>query len=361
MGQERVTIRRISELAGLSKSTVARVLNAHPSVSPDAIRRVEQIVAQSNYKHRPRRPRHPQKLSVAKSEKTLAAFALVVPDIRTPFYASLIQGFDAGAAKVGHQVITCNSENDLGKQADIVLQLMHKNVAGVALNPTSDTPPPVHQIQRLQTSGIPVVLLHRGITGVSAPLIRLPYGSVTSLVAQKLLECGHRRLALFLTDRTAGTRVYEQEFRAALDRLSGGHSQQLLVHYGKSPTPSEFIEYEENATSALQEMLRLPPAERPTGIFTPWDPSAELIYLLLTQWNYRVPEDYSLVSEGDSWRAGALNRRMSSVTLDESQTGRLAARLLDEMCSGDRSIGDSEEFTIPVGWHGGETIGPAAS
>lgn len=357
MGQK-LTIRRISELAGVSKSTVARVIGSHPSVSPEAVRRVREVAADLNYNHQPRKRHRREKTSVLDPQKILAAFALVVPDIRSNFYSSLIQGFDAAAGEGGHQVITCNSEDDARKQADIILQLMDKRVAGVAINPTWNLPPPVHQLRRLQATGIPVVQLHCGVPGISAPLIQLPYKGVVSLAAQKTVEQGHRRVALFLGCRDTAGEMYEKGFRAALDKLIAGLSEQLWVHYGH--LTAEFASYELELEAALREMLRLPIAERPTAIFTPWDPSAAAIYLILTKWGHSVPGDFSLISEGDSWRADPMNRRLSAVTLDESHTGRLAAGMLDEMRRGDRPIQDKQLLTIPVGWHAGETLGRLA-
>ncbi len=59
-------------------------------------------------------------------------FALVVPETLEAFYPSLLHGFEAAAGDVHHQTIICNTGNDVGRQADVVLQLLDKEVGGVA-------------------------------------------------------------------------------------------------------------------------------------------------------------------------------------------------------------------------------------
>ncbi len=353
-----MSLKQLSELTGFSKSTVSRVINAHPYVSPEAVQRVQNVIAELNYRHRPRRVRRKNQTASegALKKKALTAFALVVTDIRSSSYSSLIHGFDKVAGEVGHQVITCNSADDVYRQADIVLRLLDKGVAGVALNPAAGLPAPLYQMRRLHASGIPVVFLHRGICGFKAPLIRLPYDQVAAMAAEQMVARGHRRIALFLLSRAEGKAIYETELRKALDEYAVGSPGRLTVHYGSSAA-GDWEEYEGDVEGALKELLEMPVEDRPTAIFTPWEPTAKLIYLRLTKWGYDVPADISVVTEGDSFRGDALSRQLTGVTLDESQAGGLAARLLDEMCQGARSLQDQQQFTIQIGWHEGQTLG----
>src|SRR5689334_12474313 len=65
--------------------------------------------------------------------KSLRVFALVLPELRGGYYPSIIRTFEEEADKLNYQVMNCNSGNDIRKQADIVLQLIDKQVAGVAM------------------------------------------------------------------------------------------------------------------------------------------------------------------------------------------------------------------------------------
>ena len=59
--------------------------------------------------------------------------------------------------------------------------------------------------------------------------------------------------------------------------------------------------------------------DRPTAIVTTWDPTAEMIYLLLERLGLRVPQDISLVCEAGPSRQGAIARKLSSVIVEEEE------------------------------------------
>jgi DNA-binding LacI/PurR family transcriptional regulator len=294
----------------------------------------------------------------AGARTTLSVMALILPELRSGFYPSLAQGFDQGAGQVNYQVLTSCTDNDVRKQGDIVLQLIDKKVAGVAIVPPTVGPGCAHQIRQLQAHGIPVVLLHRPVEGVSAPLISLPYQAIAATAGRMLAERGHRRVAIFQTHLYAAGPSYVAGLRDELRRAGGDVPDELVV-YGTSSTTEQFAAQEEEIAQQVDRVFNLPPQQRPSAIFDPWDSVSELLYLLLQSRGLRVPQDVSLVSFGGRWRPTPMSRRLSAVTVDETATGQLAARLLEEMISGRRALEDRETFSMPLGTHAGETLGPA--
>ncbi len=290
----------------------------------------------------------------ARSQSRLGVFVLVVPDARRGFYPSLHTEFAEQAGASNHQVIVCNSNNDLGKQADIFFRLMDMNVAGVAVVPTTVGSPPTHQIRQLQLSGVPVVLLHRGMEGISAPTLLMPYEDIASCAARKLLEHGHDRIACFFAGRNSQNERYEARFRHVLEEAGDSLPPEMVV-VGRSlhePMSVHARVYE----AALRELMELPAHRQPTAIWASYDTQAELLYLLLTKMGVRIPEQMSLLSFGGVWRNGPLATYVSAVTADEGQAGARAAQLLDEMQRGTRPLEDDEAFTIPLGFHDGQTL-----
>jgi GntR family transcriptional regulator, arabinose operon transcriptional repressor len=280
-------------------------------------------------------------------------FALVVPETLGGFYSSLLHGFEAAAGEVQHQTILCHTDNDLGRQADIVLQLLDKEVGGVAIVPASEPPTPVHQVRQLQKRGIPVVFCHRRVDGVSAPLLAIPFQEAGRIAGLAFAEQGHRRVTFVSSHRSATTPALVDGLRAGL-REGGCDCPVELACVGD--------------TIALKDELVLETLRRvfaqtvpPTAIFASCDSLAEMIYLLLPRLGLRVPNDVSLVGFGGAWREGALTRRITSVVVDEIGAGRRAVALLHEMRSGDRAIDDNEEFVLPLKLSEGETLTLAVS
>lgn len=280
-------------------------------------------------------------------------FALIVPETLGGFYPSLLHGFEAAAGDVQHQTIVCTTDNDLGRQADIILQLLDKEVGGVAMVPTSQPSTPAHQVRQLQKRGIPVVFCHRRVEGISAPLLAIPFFEAGRMAGHACAGCGHRRVAFLSSHRSPVTLATVDGLRAGL-RDGGCDTPTELAFVGDSIVPKE-----ESVLASLRQMFAKP--DPPTAIFASFDSLAEMVYLLLPRLGLRVPEDVSLVGFGGAWRQGALTRRLTSVVVDEIGTGRQAVRLLHEMRCADRPIDDTEEIVLELGLSEGETLVAPAS
>ena len=284
-----------------------------------------------------------------KLQHGLDIFALIAPQTHGGFYPSLLHGFETAAGQLHHQAIICSTDNNIDRQANIILQLFDKKVGGVAIVPTTEPPTPAFQIKQLQERGIPVVLCHRPIEGITAPLLTLPFRKVARLAGKTLIEHGHQRLVFFSYGRTAPADAFEKGLQEALRAGNGDGSVESVYIGGHA-----FLVKEEMVWTALQQVFAKPTP--PTAIFTSFDSLAEVIYMLLPRLGLRVPEDVSLLGFGGAWREGVLAKRLTSVVIDEIATGRQAVTLLHEMRRGDRAIDDKEEFVLELGLSEGETL-----
>jgi len=295
-------------------------------------------------------------LEARQAQVGLDVFALVVPSTTTGFWPALQKGFESAAATMHRQILYCDTDNNLDKQGNTILQLVQKRVAGVAFAPTSTPPTPAYQIEHLQQHGIPVVLCHRGVTGIRAPLLAIPFVEIGRKAGELLARQGHRRVALFaMHARTEAGAGYEAGLREALER-AGAELPEELIYRGATRSPDP-VEQSDAILAALEAMLS--GGNRPTAILASFDPLAELIYLLLGQLGMRVPEDVSLVGVGGTWRQGAITSRLTSITIDEVELGRRAAQILQEMCEGTRPLDDAEKTFVPTGLAEGQTVGRA--
>jgi DNA-binding LacI/PurR family transcriptional regulator len=174
-----------------------------------------------------------------------------------------------------------------------------------------------------------------------------------------MIAAGHRRTAAFFSHDSVVTRKYEQGFRHALVER-GLELPPDATHFGSSSLGAAGCdEHDAGIESALKRLMALPPDQRPTALFVPWEGDAELVYFTLVSLGVRVPDEVSLVTFGSSWRGSAICRRMSAITIDENEVGRMAAKLLIGMAR-DRKLHVSQERQmIPLHRHQGQTLGPA--
>jgi DNA-binding LacI/PurR family transcriptional regulator len=331
----------LAEAWGVARSTVRQALAA---LERDGL--IRRVHGKGTFVHEQARQRPLRGLDL---------FALVLPETRTGFYPSLQHAFEQAAARRHHQMLVCCTDNNVDKQGNVILQLLDKQVGGVALVPAVSPPTPAYQVRQLQKNSIPVVFCHRPVEGVRAPLLAIPYEQMGRVAGEAMLRHGHRRAGFFSMQRSAAAQAYEAGLRAVLES-AGGALPEEFVHRGTGGWV-EIPEAEPEFARALEAMLSSP--DRPTAIFASFDPLAEMLYLLLGRMGWRVPEDVSVVGIGGTLRHGALQHQLTSVTVDEVRIGRQAAELLDRMRRGELPLETDETELIPIGLSSGQTLGPA--
>jgi GntR family transcriptional regulator, arabinose operon transcriptional repressor len=284
--------------------------------------------------------------------KKLDAFGLVVAEVKGALYSSLIKGFIESAADAHHQVLTCNAQLNTDVQGNMILQLIHKNVAGMAIVPTI-SPMPGYQFDMLRSHGIPVVFCHRRSPGLAAPLVTWPFKEVGRRAGEAIVEHGHRRVAFV----AAGQYVVSEGYLGGLRDVLARQGVDLPVHRALYSQQAATPPAEDDMHHALTEMLTAP--DRPTAVFCSDAIEGERVFLEAVKLRLRVPQDLSIVGFGCVWRDGVLSQRLAAVTIDEVELGRRAAALLDEMRTGLRPLDDEECVLMPVVFSEGETLGPA--
>jgi DNA-binding LacI/PurR family transcriptional regulator len=279
-------------------------------------------------------------------------FALIVPQTGVGFYPELQRSFEEAAGGFHNQVIVTNTENDIYRQGNSILQLIDMRIAGVAIVPTTTPATPTYQIRQLHNNGIPVVYCARRVDGVRAPLLSIPFENVGKIAGDAIVAAGHRRIAFIASMNSTAPVAYERGFRRAVHN-GGLDPDSLTVFYGRITAPEVSVhvcEFEQ----ALEEMFEGP--RPPTAIFASFDSIAETIYVLLARRGIRVPDDVSLVGFGGSRRDGALLRNLTSVVVDESRLGREAASLLHDMRHGTLPIDHDEVREMPLKLAAGQTL-----
>ena len=291
------------------------------------------------------------------SRQTLDVFAMVTPETKSAFYPSLLDGFENATSSMHHQTLIGNSRNNLDVQARIILQLLDRQVAGIAMVPVDGIPTPPYQIRQLQQRGIPVVFCHRSVEGIDAPMQSIPFYDIGRKAGEAIIRQGHRRVAVFCYGVSKGKTLPPMvESLRDYVRASGGQLPDEFCCEFPFGSP-KLGQHEDKVFEALARICRRP--DRPTAIMCSFDNMAELLFLQLGRLGLRVPEDISLMGFGGTDRRGAILRQMTSVAVDEAQVGRRSVELLDEIRGGKRPITDNEKIIIPLTMTDGRTLGPA--
>ena len=113
----------VAKLAGVSPTTVSRVINKKGYLSEKTIQKVNDAMRELGYK--------PNNLARSLQGKSAKLIGLIFPNIRHVFYADLIDKLEHELFKKGYKTIICNSEHDSEKEREYIEMLEANQVDGI--------------------------------------------------------------------------------------------------------------------------------------------------------------------------------------------------------------------------------------
>lgn len=309
-------IRDVAERAGVSVGTVSNVLNHRDKVSPDAVRRVREAIAELGYV----RNDAARQLRVGRS----STVGLVVLDVRNPFFTDLARGAEREAAQHGLSVILGNSDEDVDREAAYLDLFEEQRVRGILISPYREVG---ERLRRLRERGTPAVLVDRRSEDAQFSSVSVDDELGGRLAADHLIETGRRRILFTggpfdirqIVDRHAGA-------QAAVGAAAG-------VTLETVPTPAASVA---DGRATADVIAARPAAERPDAVFAANDLVAMGVLQGLAGHGIAVPEDIAIIGFDDIDFASAAVVPLSSVRQPSELMGETALRiLLDQIAEPD--------------------------
>ncbi|EQH73152.1 helix-turn-helix family protein [Clostridioides difficile DA00306] len=119
-----ITIKEIGELAGVSKTTVSKVINnKDENISQATREKILKIMKEKNYV--------PNKLAQSLVTKKTNTIGLLIPDIRNPFFTDVSRGVEDKANEEGYNIILCNTDEDAKKEYEGIRTLSERMIDGI--------------------------------------------------------------------------------------------------------------------------------------------------------------------------------------------------------------------------------------
>ena len=301
-------IRDVAERAGVSKTTVSRVLNQSPLVDPKTRRKVLETARKLNYY----RNANAQWLAQGRS----GFFGLIISDIENPVFPEMIKSFENAAAQKGYDLLLCTTNYDRERTQVVVRKMIENRVRGVAVMTSGASEAVAGALAERQ---VPVVFLDLGLTRKYVSDIRIDYSIGIIEAVDHLLELGHKRFGFVAgSNARRSARKYRQAVVEAFS-LRGVSSPKIV----------ECDQTFEGGAAAVQVLL----AQRqiPTAILCINDLTAVGVMSGLRDAGVRVPEEVSVVGCEDIYFSRFVNPPLTSVRLDRKLLGNKAFEVLESM------------------------------
>ena len=302
----------IARRAGVSTSTVSRVINKSVPVDPATEARVRSAITELGYR--------PNLLARSFRRRVTQTIGLLVPDNSNPFFAELARVIEDIGFAEDYNVILCNSDLSDEKQADYVEVLLAKRVDGMILTSTGlithETGEDV--VDRILNAGVPCVVIDRDLEGYPIDQILVDNHEGGYLAGRHLLDLGHRQIACVVgpsdltpsAGRIAG-------FRRALEEARIPMNARLLVQGNGR---------HDGGVAAVAELLDRDEAF--TAIFAFNDVMAVGVIGALQRAGLRVPDEVSVVGFDDIPFASAVYPSVTSIAQPIARMGRLGVEML---------------------------------
>jgi LacI family transcriptional regulator len=303
------TIYDVAREAGVSSATVSHVINESRYVAADTRARVLSAIASLQYRRD----------GVARSlrrQKT-GTIGLMIADITNPFFSEVVRSVEDAvhARGGGHNLILCNSDEDVGKERRYIDVLLERRVDGLILAPAGGNR---QYLADLSASGFSLVFVDRALEGVGADAVLVDNRPAAAALTRHLIALGHRRIAVVkaglaassIEERVAG-------WRDALAEAAIPFDSDSVVLSASSV---------DGAYEAGMELLRRP--HRPTAVFCTNNFLTLGMVRAVGAMGLSCPCDIAVAGFDDVPWASGFRPRLTVVAQPTAEIGRLAAGLL---------------------------------
>jgi LacI family transcriptional regulator len=333
-----VTSRHVAQVAGVSQSTVSRVLQGSSRVSPDTRERVLAAMKQAGYR--------PHAAARAMRTRRAGTIGVVVADITNPFYPELLEAVSRELDHAGQRMILWNSTGP--SEAGALEAIREGSVDGLVFTTVTEESKP---LEEALSQDEPVVLLHRGLDSRTCDEVVSDNISGARSVARYLTGAGHRRIGYLQGPSLPSTSVQrERGFREALADLGMPLDEQLVVR-------ADFTH--DTAHAAMRDLLQRD--DPPTAVFCANDLTAFGAIDGALSLGRRVPEDVWVVGYDDIAMAGWDVFDLTTVRQPIATMARAAVRLLIERIDNPRLPPRRTEFPTELVVRGSTAHTPAAT
>lgn len=300
----------IAKLAGVSRSTVSRVVNASPNVGAATRKRVEKIIQSTGY--------HPNAAARSLASQRTNMIGLVIPRTTSafftdPYFPHLTQGV-AFACNNHHMTLSLFLVGNQEDENEITPRLLRRGMLDGILLQSGNSEDML--FRRLISSQVPLLVLGRPFEEKSVNYIDVDNVSAAKRATSHLIKLGYQRIGM-ITGAIYST--------TSVDRQAG--FKQAIAESGREIDPSLIAEGDFSENSGYLAMKKLLPL-RPDAIFAQSDVMAIGAMRAVQEAGLAIPGDVAFVGFDDLPIASTLPLKLTTVHQPITHFGIKAVDLL---------------------------------
>uniref|UniRef100_UPI0032164977 LacI family DNA-binding transcriptional regulator n=1 Tax=uncultured Draconibacterium sp. TaxID=1573823 RepID=UPI0032164977 len=327
MGKRHISLKDLAQELGVSISTVSRALKNHPDISPEMTKKIKALAEERNYT--------PNPLAMGLLRQQTKMIGVIVPDINTHFYSSIISGIEKVAKEHGYFIVITSSNESLEKEIESVENLIKSRVEGFIVCLSQETNSYTH-FEKLIKNEIPLVFFDRVSEELDVPAVLADGQDATKKIIQHFYNNGCKRIAYISGPEHLNISENRKiGYLNGLNECGLPYDKKLLVHCNLSI---------EDAKQATRKLLRL--KNKPDAIFGMNDTIAFAAMIEVKKQGYKIPDDISLAGFTDEFHSIVVDPPLTSVSHPTFKMGEEAANLFFE--SIEKGTANNKKIMLPI-------------
>lgn len=303
-----IKIKDVAAKAGVSVSTVSRVLNGGKNVSQETMKNVLKAIDELKYT-----PSYIARSLVTRNTNMLG---VIVSDLTSSFFSTILSSIEKTASLNNYNLLVCNIDENLDKEFRYLNLFEQMRVNGIILM-HEKVDEKIRNI--LEETNIPVIFCSCKVADIDAMSILIDDFSAAYDATKYLLGLGHERIAYIggdLRDITSGQNRYEG-YRKALEK-SNVKINEEYIKFGDYKLMTGY--------KLMAELIKCKPV--PSAIFAASDDMAVGALNYLLDHGYKVPEDFSIMGFDGSSMGEIVRPRLTTVQQPINEMGAMAVKVL---------------------------------
>ena len=310
-----ITIVEVAKLAGVSKSTVSRVLNNNGYVSDLARKKVEEVIREYNYS--------PSAAAVNLSKRETSTIGVIVPELHNTFFAEVLKGIADISDQRDLSVICCDTANDAVREDRALRTMEQQRVRGLIITPAQERSDP-KDVKRLRDCfkrlEVPIVVVDRHLEKIQLDGVYFENFESGYIAASELIKAGNQQLGIITGDLRL--RLARERYQGFMQAISdaGLEQDERFILKGDFST--------DNAYRLSREMFEA--SLLPEGIVTCNNLQSLGFLKAAQEHNVKIGRDIAIVGIDHIPILDILDYNFSCITRDTYEMGRAAMRILCE-------------------------------
>jgi LacI family transcriptional regulator len=302
----------VARKAGVSASTVSRVINGGKNVSPRTLAAVTSAIGKLRYY-----PSHAARSLKGTGTKTIG---LIVPSVANPFFSSAAGAVQQVANAHGCVVLLAASNNNPHEEREQIVTFIQRRIDGLILVPSHAA-----DASLLEHAGFPTVCFDQPIKGSSISTVLADNYGGAKAATERLVKQGYKRILCIGEDPLLFTS--QERFRA---------HRNVIRKAGLPYMVEQNVRDYASAEAAL--LPHLNGAKPIDAIFSTKNSTTIYVYYILHRLGFPIPQSVALVGYDDFRLADALDPPISVVRQPVEEIATQAAeRLFQQMETGIQS------------------------